>query len=257
MVEVILTMANPLEELKGIGHGKHGKAVLWGGGILGLILVYYLYKSRQNAAASSSSGSAGGDVPALDTSGGNAYTGGIPTATGGSSGTSTDTTSTGPDLTTNVGWEEAAVSWLVGQGVSGVTAQNAVESYLNGDTLSASQGTLLDGVIKDLGIAPQGTYGIPTIAAPASAPTPTTMTSSSHSPVKAPSTGHVHTKPASHAKPHPKPAHASSTYVVKSGDNLSEIAAKHNTTWQAVYNKNKRVIGGNPNLIRPGQKLVL
>lgn len=44
-------------------------------------------------------------------------------------------------------------------------------------------------------------------------------------------------------------------YVVKSGDTLSSIARKYNTTWQAIYEKNKSVIGSNPNLIRVGQKL--
>lgn len=44
-------------------------------------------------------------------------------------------------------------------------------------------------------------------------------------------------------------------YVVKSGDTLSSIAKKYNTTWQKIYEKNKSVIGSNPNLIRVGQKL--
>lgn len=44
-------------------------------------------------------------------------------------------------------------------------------------------------------------------------------------------------------------------YVVKSGDTLSSIAKSYNTTWQKIYEKNKSVIGSNPNLIKPGQKL--
>ncbi len=47
------------------------------------------------------------------------------------------------------------------------------------------------------------------------------------------------------------------TYTVKSGDNLSRIAQKYGTTWQKIYNDNKDVIGSNPNLIRPGQVLVI
>ncbi len=50
-------------------------------------------------------------------------------------------------------------------------------------------------------------------------------------------------------------AKKSSTVTVKSGDTLSEIAAKHGTTWQKLYKANKGVIGSNPNLIKPGQKL--
>ena len=45
------------------------------------------------------------------------------------------------------------------------------------------------------------------------------------------------------------------TYTVKSGDTLSGIASKYNTTWQKLYEKNKSVIGNDPNLIKPGQVL--
>lgn len=46
-------------------------------------------------------------------------------------------------------------------------------------------------------------------------------------------------------------------YIVKNGDYLSLIAAKYNTTWQKIYNDNKNIIGDNPNLIYPGQKLII
>lgn len=45
------------------------------------------------------------------------------------------------------------------------------------------------------------------------------------------------------------------TYTVKSGDTLSGIASKYGTTWQKLYEKNKSVIGNDPNLIKPGQVL--
>ena len=47
------------------------------------------------------------------------------------------------------------------------------------------------------------------------------------------------------------------TYVVKKGDTLSEIAEKYGVNWKTLYNKNKNVIGDNPNLIKPGQILVI
>lgn len=47
------------------------------------------------------------------------------------------------------------------------------------------------------------------------------------------------------------------TYVVKKGDTLSSIAEKYNTTWQVIYNKNKNVIGENPDIIKPGQVLII
>ena len=52
----------------------------------------------------------------------------------------------------------------------------------------------------------------------------------------------------------------STTYTVVKGDNLSKIAKNltgNSANWQAIYNQNKGVIGGNPNLIYPGQQLVI
>lgn len=48
---------------------------------------------------------------------------------------------------------------------------------------------------------------------------------------------------------------AEKIYTVKSGDTLSGIAKKYGTTWQKLYEKNKSVIGNDPNLIKPGQVL--
>ncbi|QVY62991.1 LysM peptidoglycan-binding domain-containing protein [Cytobacillus gottheilii] len=57
---------------------------------------------------------------------------------------------------------------------------------------------------------------------------------------------------------------APKTYTVKSGDSLWKIAAKpsiynNGARWATIYNhpKNKALIGKNPDLIRPGQKLVI
>lgn len=55
-------------------------------------------------------------------------------------------------------------------------------------------------------------------------------------------------------KPVPK------VYVVKSGDSLWKIAKMqlgNGAKWQDIYNLNKSVIGSDPNLIKPGQKLVM
>ena len=46
-------------------------------------------------------------------------------------------------------------------------------------------------------------------------------------------------------------------YIVKPGDNLTKIAKKFNTTWRKIYEDNKNVIGSNPNLIYPNQKLII
>ncbi|GEC06655.1 transglycosylase [Streptomyces spinoverrucosus] len=46
-------------------------------------------------------------------------------------------------------------------------------------------------------------------------------------------------------------------YTVRQGDTLSGIAARNGTTWQRLYAANKAVIGGDPDVILPGQRLVL
>ncbi len=50
------------------------------------------------------------------------------------------------------------------------------------------------------------------------------------------------------------------TYTVKPGDSLSAIAAEflgNAGRWHEIYDMNKQLIGGDPNLIHPGQVLVL
>ena len=50
------------------------------------------------------------------------------------------------------------------------------------------------------------------------------------------------------------------TYVVKSGDSLSKIAKEmygDAKRWPEIYAANKALVGENPNLIHPGQKLII
>jgi len=54
-----------------------------------------------------------------------------------------------------------------------------------------------------------------------------------------------------------KAAPSGGTYTVVSGDTLSGIAAKHGIGWEALYALNKSVIGSNPSMIKPGQRLRL
>jgi hypothetical protein len=46
-------------------------------------------------------------------------------------------------------------------------------------------------------------------------------------------------------------------YTVRSGDTLSGIAERHGIDWRELYARNKAVIGGDPDLIVPGQRLAL
>ncbi|EST37973.1 hypothetical protein N566_10015 [Streptomycetaceae bacterium MP113-05] len=48
-----------------------------------------------------------------------------------------------------------------------------------------------------------------------------------------------------------------STYTVQPGDTLGAIAVAYGTTWQQIYDDNRSVVGGDPDLILPGQQLVI
>ncbi|MFI0819461.1 transglycosylase family protein [Streptomyces sp. NPDC021098] len=52
---------------------------------------------------------------------------------------------------------------------------------------------------------------------------------------------------------------ASGSYAVRRGDTLSRIATRSSISggWKALYHANRRTIGVNPHLIRPGQRLTL
>ncbi|PAZ16009.1 transglycosylase [Streptomyces sp. SA15] len=82
-------------------------------------------------------------------------------------------------------------------------------------------------------------------SAPDAASAPSSGTAVKSAPSKAPerSTGHT-TRGSSRGD-----------YTVREGDTLSGIAARHGTTWQRLYAANKAVIGGDPHVIVPGQRL--
>lgn len=64
--------------------------------------------------------------------------------------------------------------------------------------------------------------------------------------------------PVPHPRPKPPPSHSKTYYTVKAGDNLSAIASHFRLpNWQTLYNANRSVVGGNPNLIYPGQRLLI
>ncbi|MFD0546516.1 LysM peptidoglycan-binding domain-containing protein [Streptomyces mexicanus] len=44
---------------------------------------------------------------------------------------------------------------------------------------------------------------------------------------------------------------------MRPGDTLSGIAGAHGESWSSLYRRNRTVIGGDPNLITPGQRLTL
>ncbi|MFJ5839274.1 transglycosylase family protein [Streptomyces shenzhenensis] len=55
----------------------------------------------------------------------------------------------------------------------------------------------------------------------------------------------------------PRQRDAGGDYTVREGDTLSGIAARYGISWQRIYATNKPIIGTNPNMIVPGQRLAL
>ncbi|WP_371672476.1 LysM peptidoglycan-binding domain-containing protein [Streptomyces sp. NBC_00289] len=56
---------------------------------------------------------------------------------------------------------------------------------------------------------------------------------------------------------HPNRGASRGDYTVRPGDTLSAIAARHGTTWQRLHAANRAVLGADPDLIVPGQRIEL
>ena len=94
----------------------------------------------------------------------------------------------------------------------------------------------------------------PSVPAPSvSAP----QSGSSSAPAPAPSSGGP-SSGSSHGASSGSALTSHGNYTVRAGDTLSSIAAHLRITggWQALYDKNHKVVGANPSLIVPGQKLI-
>lgn len=103
-------------------------------------------------------------------------------------------------------------------------------------------------------------------SAPAPSPTPTTRPT--RTPTPAPTPGSSAARPTTSATPTTAPAPATSApsprprkrpiYTVKPGDTLSEIAAWFGLHgYDGLYERNRQVIGDDPDLIHPGQRFTI
>ncbi|MFJ8535157.1 transglycosylase family protein [Streptomyces sp. NPDC093591] len=88
-------------------------------------------------------------------------------------------------------------------------------------------------------------------AAPATGSAPSAATSSAKAAPSTPS------RTPERSAGHPNRGSSRGDHTVREGDTLSGIAARHGTTWERLYAANKSVIGGDPHLIVPGQRLAL
>lgn len=137
---------------------------------------------------------------------------------------------------TNASWVQNAIGLLSGYGRDEGAVLTALSKYLAGSPITTAE----QGIVQQaLAVA-----GRPPTAAP-----PVTVTTK-------PPTSTVSTtpkpKPVTPAKPAPKPKAKTTTYKIKSGDTLGEIAHKFGTSVAALVKANDIK---NPNLIYAGHTL--
>jgi LysM repeat protein len=89
-----------------------------------------------------------------------------------------------------------------------------------------------------------------TKSAPKAAPKSTSKSTTKSAPAQA-------SEAPARASGHTNRAASRGDYTVRGGDTLSGIAERHGTTWRKIYAANQAVIGGDPDLIMPGQRLDL
>ncbi|CAN5586157.1 resuscitation-promoting factor protein RpfA [soil metagenome] len=102
-----------------------------------------------------------------------------------------------------------------------------------------------------LGLRSTDAGGSPDVSTQAPAPAPAPK------PAPAPEQAAPAPAPHTHAAPQQSSASVGKTYTVRRGDTLVKISAKLDVDggWRSIYAANREVIGGNPALIFPGQKL--
>ncbi|MET8452373.1 transglycosylase family protein [Streptomyces sp. NPDC005209] len=102
--------------------------------------------------------------------------------------------------------------------------------------------------------ASSGTRGTETTKSAKPATSAKTVTTRKATPAKPSKTAE---RPAGHTNRDASRASSGHHYTVRQGDTLSGIADRHGTTWERIYAANKSVIGSDPDLIVPGQRLAL
>lgn len=136
---------------------KLGPLPVWAWGVLlGVVLIAAVWWQSHNAASTATPTATPETVPDDVTGTGLSAAGSDSTTVG----------ATGTTLLTNALWEAQALADLAGSGVSPLTAQVALENYLNGTALSPTQQGIVNTVLTALGAPPEGVAGTPILSAP-------------------------------------------------------------------------------------------
>lgn len=205
--------------------------------------IYYVVK-RRSGTTSTNATVADNTSSGADVSGGDGTT--DQTATGWSGNTPANSgasTANGtPVASTNAQWAANASNALIASGMDPTTVSNALADYLGGKALPPAEQAIINIALQRYGTPPEGV--IPVVKQPTPGP---------------PVTSHPAPPPVPKHAPPPVKKPSARTYVVQPGDNLTRIALKFygNSNWQKIYSANRGVIGPNPNIIRPGEHLVI
>lgn len=154
-----------------------------------------------------------------------------------------------PAISTNQQWMNSAFAWLVAQGMAPDVTDQALRDYISGRSLSSQENAIVTQALGKFGQTPESlpdAPALPVVSQPQANPVP----------APAPPPPVVAPPPAPAPAPAP-PQHV--YYTVKPGDTLSGIAARYPQawiTWQSIFNNNRGIIS-NPNLIHPGQNLLI
>lgn len=220
------------------GAGKKlGPLPVWAwGAVLGLGVVAYMYfrnKTSGSTAASSTndSGATAGTGSVLPDMTANDL--GTP---GDYTGQTTSGSSVGPTLD-NATWLAQAVAYMVTQGKNPLTVSQALDRYLNGESLSWTQEQYVSAVVAKFGLPPQGVSSDSSLAPPP-ATSPVTEPPKNGSP---PPTRVSSPLPKQAPKPAPKPAPHGIRwvpYMIRWGDTLTSIAERYHTSVTTLASHN-------------------
>lgn len=248
---------------------------------VGLGLGYYLRNRASN----------GGVATVVSPTAG---TGGVSgTGPGGwSATTAPDATAPTPPVTAPL-WAVGALAWLLTHNYDAALSDSAIRKYLASQPLTAQEQAIMNAVLSGYGpppeVLPPTGVDVSPIVPPASTPLPSPVgitqyasfvrdyvtgvifgVSSSGNRTALSGTdwaaqthkGSIYSinNPYSASKPTPPPVPKTNNrrYTVRSGDNLSSIAARYYgwSDWTKIYNANRNIIR-NPNMIYQGQVLVI
>ena len=188
---------------------------------------------------------------------------------------------------TNLTWLTTVQSVLAGKGYAPLDISNALNRYLNGESLSDSDQRIVNEALTAKGLPPDGAMSQPSLTLDSFARvvrdstgrivgvlrngSTRILSADEYRNIGAPGFAVDDFKPLQPApaptpqpSPTPDPAPASApapapsqrTYRVVRGDNLTKIGRRYGVSWQAIYNANRGRIK-NPNLIYPGWVLVI